>query len=437
MGLPLFQAPVESDISSKPALKNPADPATARSPIRRTDRRRVHEIRQHRLQLLHVLQGNDAAASDASSNERDRVPSAPRSRPAEVARPTARRSRYNHWADTAFGDEPVRESEERASSQPGQTERVSPPETSLPSIRGAEALFPDNATLFADTGLLRQVFDEYAEPARPWAASDSRSGSRERTAIRRSGRLPFPMHYRRQSSFDSTSPVPVHMRLGTTDANTDRNASASHRFRPSDAPYQSRIDRYRRIFGYYDESGNHYGSATQPERSAERERSYEGDLGGLGDRERSPEDDSAWDTLQSSITPDPRAPSVGSSFASTTVSAAESQATGNSSNTSITNPDDGTELPCDPVDQDVGSDNEDDLDADLRGSSYRRSTPYDRRRSLVDGAADANNSADEDGTDNLEWLSQMQSIVQGLAARQDIPDQWWAAVGLTRSMTQE
>lgn len=182
----LFQAPVESDISSKPALKNPADPATARSPIRRTDRRRVHEIRQHRLQLLHVLQGNDAAASDASSNERDRVPSAPRSRPAEVARPTARRSRYNHWADTAFGDEPVRESEERASSQSGQTERVGPPETSLPSIRGAEALFPDNATLFADTGLLRQVFDEYAEPARPWAASDSRSGSRERTAIRRS-----------------------------------------------------------------------------------------------------------------------------------------------------------------------------------------------------------------------------------------------------------
>lgn len=167
----------------------------------------------------------------------------------------------------------------------------------------------------------------------------------------------------------------------------------------------------------------------------DQDRSYDERVGGLGDRERSPEDDSAWDTLQSSITPDPHAPSVGSSFASTNVSAAASQTTTTSSNTSITNPEDGIEPPCDPVDQDGGSDNEDDTEAELR--LYRQDTPHSGRRPFIDGVADALNSADEDSTDNLEWLSQMQSIVQGLAARQDIPDQWWAAVGLTRSMTQE
>jgi hypothetical protein len=55
----LYVAPVESDIPSKPVAKSPADPANARSPIRRSDRRRqLNETREHRLRLLAALQGN-------------------------------------------------------------------------------------------------------------------------------------------------------------------------------------------------------------------------------------------------------------------------------------------------------------------------------------------------------------------------------------------
>lgn len=162
-------------------------------------------------------------------------------------------------------------------------------------------------------------------------------------------------------------------------------------------------------------------------------------MDGLGDRERSPEDDGAWDTLQASITPDPQPPSVGSSFASTTVSAAVSQTTVSSSSTSVTHPDEEVaEPPCDPVDQNIDSDQEDDEDgAELRRQPSRRPTPHGFRRSYTDVAADILPPGHDDGPDSLEWLSEMRRIVQGLASRQDIPDQWWASVGLTRSMTSE
>lgn len=162
-------------------------------------------------------------------------------------------------------------------------------------------------------------------------------------------------------------------------------------------------------------------------------------MDGLGDRERSPEDDSAWDTLQSSITPDPQPPSLGSSFASTTVSAAASQTTASSSNTPVTNPDEEViEPPCDPIDQDTGSDGEGDTEgAELRRQPSRRPTPHGDRRSYGDMASDVVPAGDDDEPDSLEWLSEMRRIVQRLASRQDIPDQWWASVGLTRSMTSE
>ncbi|ETS74912.1 hypothetical protein PFICI_13396 [Pestalotiopsis fici W106-1] len=446
MGLPLFQAPVESDISSKPALKNPADPATARSPIRRTDRRRVHEIRAHRLQLLHVLQGNDIGASDTASNtERDRVPSAPRSRPAEVARPSVRVRRNDIWNDPAFDHESIREWDTRLASQPGPAERISPPYPSISSL-------PDpHSSLFAEDGLLRVQGNAYYDMARAGSHrydDHSRSVSRERSAPRRSrepsqasGRPPFPpfSSFGRRSSFDSTTPV--HLRSENGDRSPD--SSALRRILgvsvPAFTPRSHRgYRRYSRHLSGISDRGRGSGRHLDGSGDRDRDRSYDRDLGGLGDRERSPEDDSAWDTLQSSITPDPHAPSVGSSFASTTVSAAASHTTGNSSNTSITNPEDGIEPPCDPVDQDANSDNEDDTEAELRTEIlYRQATPHSGRRPFIDGVTDAHNSADEDSTDNLEWLSQMQSIVQGLAARQDIPDQWWAAVGLTRSMTSE
>jgi hypothetical protein len=40
-------------------------------------------------------------------------------------------------------------------------------------------------------------------------------------------------------------------------------------------------------------------------------------------------------------------------------------------------------------------------------------------------------------SDRLEWLSGMHRIVRGLASRVDIPDEWWAQAGLSRSMSYE
>lgn len=160
-------------------------------------------------------------------------------------------------------------------------------------------------------------------------------------------------------------------------------------------------------------------------------------MDGLGDRDRSlsPEGDSVWDTLQSTLTPDPQPPSVGSSFASTNASAAASQTTASSSNTSITNPDEEVEPPCDPVAENL-LDTDDDGDEEAEEhptETSRRPTPHSERRSYADVVAAL--PAGDDRTERLEWLSDMQRIVQGLASRQDIPDQWWAAAGLSRSMT--
>lgn len=161
---------------------------------------------------------------------------------------------------------------------------------------------------------------------------------------------------------------------------------------------------------------------------------------GLGDRDRSlTPDDSAWDTLQSTMTPDPQPPSVGSSFASTTASAAISRNTSanTSANTSfntMTNPDEETEPPCDHE----FDESEDGEGAELRRTESRRPTPHGRR-SYADVAADPmlDPTSRDEGNDRPEWLSGMHRIVRGLASRQDIPDEWWAEAGLSRSMRYE
>lgn len=58
-----------------------------------------------------------------------------------------------------------------------------------------------------------------------------------------------------------------------------------------------------------------------------------GPMDGLGDRERSlsPDANGTWDTLLTTLTPDPQPPSAGSSFASATAPSANSQSTAPSS----------------------------------------------------------------------------------------------------------
>lgn len=200
---------------------------------------------------------------------------------------------------------------------------------------------------------------------------------------------------------------------------------------------------------------------------------------GLGDRNRSlsPEDDGVWDTLLSSITPDPQPPSVGTSFASTSgpASAATSQSTGTSASarTHLTTPATMDELegagrrggdfefeqedhPCES-----GGETEGDDDDDNEEQETRRLRRFARARSHADAVAQltAGDVDDDDDDDDLGVLGRarsyadvvrrmededlegsvddMQRIVRNLARREDIPDEWWAEAGLSRSLQHE
>ncbi|KND88433.1 hypothetical protein TOPH_07011 [Tolypocladium ophioglossoides CBS 100239] len=249
-------------------------------------------------------------------------------------------------------------------------------------------------------------------------------------------------------------------------------------------------------------------------------------LDGLGDRERSlsPE---VWDTLFSTLTPDPQPPSAGSSFAS--VAASQSQSAGPSSSTPVSAPDIAEEeLAPDAHCDDSGCEHSDvDMDEDeenmrfprgplsrnehpgippfdpihsndrvpsaaysharmLRGDARPRplshssigdyslansmrnpraqnagenvargyipgfSRPPERWTMLVEASeeergveeerqnreayAGAGQNAAVGGEE--DW-SGMQRIVRSLARREDIPDEWWAEAGLSRTLPQE
>ncbi|KAL7909165.1 hypothetical protein GGI35DRAFT_480737 [Trichoderma velutinum] len=216
---------------------------------------------------------------------------------------------------------------------------------------------------------------------------------------------------------------------------------------------------------------------------------------GLGDRDRSlsPE---VWDTLLSTLTPDPQPPSASSSFASAAVP--QSAGPSNAPPSAPGPPDvDGA---CESG-HEISDDEEDlysRLPAGMRSIDQQLRRHFRRRPSVpdynLDGAPDGPldgpldgpqphrsetsrpgqspsdsrtngyallltnswlthaGSEDERGADRLrpnregstgsgpgaqtgdeEWLG-MRRIVQSLAAREDIPDEWWAEAGLSRTL---
>ncbi|KAK4039455.1 hypothetical protein C8A01DRAFT_36583 [Parachaetomium inaequale] len=156
-----------------------------------------------------------------------------------------------------------------------------------------------------------------------------------------------------------------------------------------------------------------------------------GHFDGLGDRNRSlsPEGDHVWDTLLTTLTPDPQPPSVGSSFAS----AAATQSTAAvSSGTSFTTPDvaeeSAFEHPCESGcdNSDTEGDDDDEMD----------------QMSLIPGLSAARRSSaprrnNDDPVELLGGIGGMQRIVRNLARREDIPDEWWADAGLSRTLSRE
>jgi hypothetical protein len=164
-------------------------------------------------------------------------------------------------------------------------------------------------------------------------------------------------------------------------------------------------------------------------------------LDGLGDRDRSlsPEGGAAWDTLLTSITPDPQPPSVGSSFASTTASAAavasssSAPASSSTSMTSLPRVESPTFRDCDISDS--GSNTEDDEDDMFELQGYSRSGDRFWRSYADVVTARADRVAQSSGTGETEHLGGMHRIISRLVERDDIPESWWAGAGLRREPT--
>lgn len=208
---------------------------------------------------------------------------------------------------------------------------------------------------------------------------------------------------------------------------------------------------------------------------------------GLGDRERSfsPEDES-WATLLTTIQPDEHLPSVSSSFTSATASASAASLSSNSASSTNTAPtalsstSDPSEMlmtlpTCDMSDSDSDSESgSDDSDGtgtvtgteaddwdmepteqvddviELQGLPMTRNVaefsaavraqlgPTDR---LVDEAFDqaglgSLRTADPAtlATLPIQEMPHMRAVIERLARRRDVPDEWWGEVGLTRNV---
>ena len=168
-------------------------------------------------------------------------------------------------------------------------------------------------------------------------------------------------------------------------------------------------------------------------------------LDGLGDRDRSlsPEGGAAWDTLLTSITPDPQPPSAGSSFASASAAAAASSSSASgpsSASTSMTSvgrtEDSPTLRDCDISDSGSNTEDEEEDMYGLQDFNRHRGDRFWRTYADV-VTARADRVARHSGSGDTEHLGGMHRIISRLAEREDIPDEWWAGAGLSRNFRRE
>ncbi|KAI2630141.1 hypothetical protein GGS21DRAFT_525696 [Xylaria nigripes] len=376
MGLPLFIPPVESDTPSKSPAKPPADSSHGRSPIRRDERRRqIVEAREQRLRML-TAASNTPSLSLALSGR----PPHPR-----FAEP--RRALRVH-SPGPEDDSELHQYLERRRRRARVTNNLS--DDLVPDD-------PDNSYNELSQWAPSHVIATVA------SAPDAVPSERPRYGLLglASARVPAPSS--RRGGIEHDFDIARHIRR--------RLAEGPTRSLPID--YLNAIRRHTSSLRYV----------------------Y---LDGLADRDHSlsPERDGAWDTLQSTLAPDPQPPSLGSSFASATASFSMPQTSGdNPVNTSMTTQNEETEQPCDPVPNNPGSD--DDVEQQPDSVSQQPGPPP--RPAFAHPATDtqSNESAESLDTNDpeREWLSGMHRIVRALASRADIPDEWWAQAGLSRSIS--
>ncbi|KAL2170997.1 hypothetical protein VTG60DRAFT_4012 [Thermothelomyces hinnuleus] len=370
MGLRLYQAPVESDSQSK--FKADDRSARSRSSIRRALDRNEDRIRERRRRLLAT-----AAAYNSFDARRGQTSADLGSAPPATTDSSGTRSGSEH------GRRMLRDANRR------------------------RALFGDGTVT---------IFGE------PWAHlhAEPHPGP-----FRDDGHVLFPaLSMAVESDFlpprTQARPEPTYAlsNMRSTQASNHPSRSTS---RHQPRPLWSRMHRHStRLDGLRDDV------------TSGRASPWAVDADGLGDRNRSlsPEGDTDWGTLLTTLTPDPQPPSVGSSFASASASAATTQrpAAPTSSRTSFTTPDTAEnssfEHPCESGcdNSDTEGDEEDEMDPmSISGlNSLRRS-------SALRGDSD----------DPVELLGGMQRIVRNLARREDIPDEWWADAGLSRTLSRE
>lgn len=174
---------------------------------------------------------------------------------------------------------------------------------------------------------------------------------------------------------------------------------------------------------------------------------------GLGDRQRSLSPDverenDAWETLLSTITPDANPPSTDTSFSS--LVAAETRRNASALASSLLPPSSGpsraVHLALDPYpstlhpcDFSSSDDDEDDTPVSYHRyvgssgipSSARRSPGLYSTMSSHPPIPTISFSFSDSGDTDLQ---QMRAILDRLARREDIPDDWWAGAGLSRNI---
>lgn len=415
MGLRLYQAPVESDIQSKPAAEKTS--AQARSSIRRREQYRSSNLAPAQALARERRRRLAAAAAAASSGqpfhpsvfygESNRSPqpdapvepSATTDSSASAAAPdNGRRALRNMAARLGvLDDRVVALFGERWAHLHGETSPSRDDEDNNPSPLSIMAVEPE----FLPRRRLPSVTE-------PYATSSIRSTQAPGHPSRSSNRPAGSYVRRRWADNLRDSPRPP-------------------------APRPRGQQREQREFPWETYAFN--------ERlSTERTATFDG----LGDRNRSlsPEGDNVWDTLLTTLTPDPQPPSVGSSFASASASASAAASQGaatGSSRTSFAGPDTAEESsfepPCESGCENSDTEGEGDEDDEMDQNPLTRfpSDLRSERRSY----ADVTRSIDEHPLEMLGGIGGMQRIVSNLARREDIPDEWWAEAGLSRTLSRE
>ncbi|POS77664.1 hypothetical protein DHEL01_v203944 [Diaporthe helianthi] len=425
MGLPLYRAPADSDLKSK----IPKDPPTrARSTIRRNRR-----------------SPNDPSSRSASTSAHyysRRTGPGPRAR---IISPPSADSPWTPWDNV----EPAAAELHAASRSATRRSGVSDP---LYLVRDSTTQDPSGRRepvlreVFTRNGPMSQEVVRYfgQHMARLYADTSSRNaqdwGSDAAPASEDRESAPVSPDEERQilEAVDEFNQRPASLtRESTTRPRSDLDVRARADFLHRQ---NERLIVMRRTLRAQEISAMREGREARARRSTPSDATLEARFDGLGDRNRSlsPEGDGVWDTLLSSITPDPQPPSVGTSFASASAATSQpSTASGaNSANSSRTSLDDGAdgsysaELIGFTEACESGGDNSDtegDEDEEARENILRR---FGRSH------GDMTERGDED-IEVFGGVESMQRIVRNLARREDIPDEWWAEAGLSRTLGRE